>query len=160
LRGTLVNSEQRDEAVSERPPPTQTVVAADELLIVNLIPFCQQHIAQVTRAFQNVATTTVPVDFKCSRRKIETQRQLRRRPYSQMAPQVGLEPTTPSVNRVALIWVNKYSLRVSPETCVVAPCCIFSEKLEPINCRAFLEPISCRDLLLKKAANNLRRYLG
>ena len=31
MRGTLVNSEQRDEAVSERPPPTQTVVAADEL---------------------------------------------------------------------------------------------------------------------------------
>ena len=79
MRGTLVNSEQRDEAVSEPPPPTQTVVAADELLIVNLLPFCQQHIAQVTRAFQNVATTTVPVDFKCSRRKIETQRQLRTR---------------------------------------------------------------------------------
>src|SRR6266571_4655727 len=66
-------------AVSQRAAPTQTIVAADELLIVNLIPFCQQHIAQVTRAFQNVATTTVPVDFKCSRRKIETQRQLRTR---------------------------------------------------------------------------------
>ena len=30
-----------------------------------------------------------------------------------MAPQVGLEPTTPSVNRVALICVNKYSLQVT-----------------------------------------------
>src|SRR5437016_3255437 len=79
LRGTLVNSEQLNEAVSERPTPTQTIVAADELLIVDLIPFCQQHIAQVTRAFQNVATTTVSVDFKCSLRKIETQRQLRTR---------------------------------------------------------------------------------
>ncbi len=79
VRGTLVTSEQRNEAVSERPTPTQTVVAPDELLIVNLIPSCQQHIAQVTRAFKNVATTTVPVDFKCSRRKIETQRQLRTR---------------------------------------------------------------------------------
>ena len=51
------------------------------------------------------------------------------------APQVGLEPTILSVNRVALVWVNKYSLRVSPKTRVVAP--IFSEKLEPINCRRF-----------------------
>jgi hypothetical protein len=36
-----VNSEQLDEAVSERSTPTQTIVAADELLIVDLIPFCQ-----------------------------------------------------------------------------------------------------------------------
>jgi len=40
---------------------------------------------------------------------------------------------------------DHYLLHVSPETRVVAPCCIFSEKLEPINCRAFLEPLSCRE---------------
>jgi hypothetical protein len=61
-----------------------------------------------------------------------------------LCPQVGLEPTTPPVNRVALIWFNNYSLRVSPETRVVAPCFIFSEKLEPNKLPAFLEPISCR----------------
>jgi hypothetical protein len=58
------------------------------------------------------------------------------RGFKVLLRRVGLEPTTPSVNRVALIWVNKYSLRVSPETRVVAPHCIFSTKLEPNNSEA------------------------
>ena len=37
----LMNSQQSDQAVGETATPTQTVVASDELLVVNLIPFCQ-----------------------------------------------------------------------------------------------------------------------
>src|SRR5215813_333813 len=54
-------------------------MAADELLILNIVSLCQQNVAQMTRAFQNVAANTAPVDFKCSGRKIETQGQLRTR---------------------------------------------------------------------------------
>src|ERR1051325_1451085 len=54
-------------------------MAADELLIMNLIPFCQQHVTQVTRRFQNLAAATFTVEFKRSHRQIETQWQLRTR---------------------------------------------------------------------------------
>src|SRR5687767_8161263 len=49
-------------------------MTADELLIVNLIPFCQQHVAKMPRRFQNVTTRAVRVGFKRSRREIEAQR--------------------------------------------------------------------------------------
>src|SRR6185369_11699859 len=61
----------------QSPPANQTVVAANELLIVNLIPFCQQHVTQMTRAFENSTSTAVRVALKCSCREIEAQRQFR-----------------------------------------------------------------------------------
>jgi hypothetical protein len=75
LNYRLLDSEQCDQPICEQAAPTQTIVPTDELLVVHFISFCEQHIAQMTCRFQNVAPCALPVGLKGSSRKIETHRQ-------------------------------------------------------------------------------------
>src|SRR5687767_4990445 len=62
----LARAKQHHQTVGEQAAPAYPVVSTDKLLIVNVIAFRSQHIAQVSRRFQDVATRAFSVYFKRS----------------------------------------------------------------------------------------------
>src|SRR5581483_174762 len=72
----LRTTDERDKCISKCSAPAQSIVSADELLIMHLVPFREQDIAQGPRRLEDVATTTIAVQLEYSGFQIETHRKL------------------------------------------------------------------------------------
>ena len=67
-----VRPEQVDERVGDGAAPTQSVVPANELLVVHVVSLCEKHITESTGRLEDVAPFAVAIQLERARLEVET----------------------------------------------------------------------------------------
>src|SRR5437773_12507154 len=70
--GAVARPQKVDERVRDAATPTQSVVPANELLVVHVVSLCEKHITESTGRLEDVAPFAVAIQLERARLEVET----------------------------------------------------------------------------------------